>query len=193
MTPIEKNIRVVDEQGNEYEATYPKRAKGLVKNGRARFVDEHTLCLACPPNQQEENKMTENESIVQTVQEAFTAKDIFEKIAELQKQMSESSNFSVHGLAEAISSLSVDDDTDQRTEQIELITSVYIQREFTFRQMLSLYEKMYSDLIMLEMQSEKSPEETIIAEMVEIIKNNPDPIAKGDAMSVIETYFELHS
>ena len=30
MIPIEKNIVVVDEQGNEYEATYPKRAKGLV-------------------------------------------------------------------------------------------------------------------------------------------------------------------
>ena len=48
MTPIEKNVRVVDEQGNEYEATYPKRAKGLVKNGRARFLDESTICLACP-------------------------------------------------------------------------------------------------------------------------------------------------
>ena len=47
---MEKNIIVVDEQGNQYEATYPKRAKGLVKNGRARFVDEHTICLACPPS-----------------------------------------------------------------------------------------------------------------------------------------------
>lgn len=50
MTPIEKNVCVVDEQGNEYEATYPKRAKGLVKNGRARFLDESTICLACPPD-----------------------------------------------------------------------------------------------------------------------------------------------
>ena len=50
MTPIEKNVIVVDEQGNEYEATYPKRAKGLVKNGRARFLDESTICLACPPD-----------------------------------------------------------------------------------------------------------------------------------------------
>jgi len=188
MTPIEKNIRVVDEQGNEYEATYPKRAKGLVKNGRARFVDEHTICLACPPNQLEEKTMTENENMLQTEQEELATRDIFQKIAELQKQMAESSNFSIHGLAEAISSLSVDDDTDQRTEQIELITSVYIQREFTFRQMLSLYEKMYNDLIMLEMQSEKSPEETIIAEMVEIIKNNPDPLAKAEANDVLQTY-----
>ena len=32
-TPIEKNVIVVDASGNEYEATYPKRAKGLVKKG----------------------------------------------------------------------------------------------------------------------------------------------------------------
>ena len=31
---MEKNIIVVDEQGNEIGATYPKRAKGLVKKGR---------------------------------------------------------------------------------------------------------------------------------------------------------------
>lgn len=58
MTPIEKNVKVVDEKGNILEATYPKRAKGLVKNGRARFVDENTICLACPPNKiLEDNKM----------------------------------------------------------------------------------------------------------------------------------------
>ena len=47
--PVIKSISVVDPQGNQYEATYPKRAKGLVKKGRARFVDETTICLARPP------------------------------------------------------------------------------------------------------------------------------------------------
>ena len=51
--PIEKNVIVVDEQGNEYEATYPKRARGLVKNGRARFIGENKICLACPPDTME--------------------------------------------------------------------------------------------------------------------------------------------
>jgi len=59
-TPIEKNVIVVDEQGNEYEATYPKRAKGLVKNGRARFIDENTICLACPPDNLEEKMDNQN-------------------------------------------------------------------------------------------------------------------------------------
>ena len=43
--PITKNIRVMDKQGNHYGATYPKRAKGLVKQGRARFIDDHTIRL----------------------------------------------------------------------------------------------------------------------------------------------------
>lgn len=58
--PIEKNVRVIDKDGNEYEATYPKRAKGLVKKGRARFVDENTICLACPPDMMEDTKMSDN-------------------------------------------------------------------------------------------------------------------------------------
>lgn len=59
---MEKTVRVLDEQGNLLEATYPKRAKGLVKYGRARFVDEQTICLTCPPNRfLEETKMTTEE------------------------------------------------------------------------------------------------------------------------------------
>lgn len=50
MIPIIKNIRVVDEQGKDYGATYPKRARGLVKTGRARFINDDVICLACPPN-----------------------------------------------------------------------------------------------------------------------------------------------
>ena len=60
-----KRIAVVDENGKEYEATYVKRAKGLVKSGRARFIDENTICLACPPDNiklTEDNSMTNTEN-----------------------------------------------------------------------------------------------------------------------------------
>ncbi|MBE6598140.1 MAG: hypothetical protein E7638_01720 [Ruminococcaceae bacterium] len=51
-------IKVFDKNGNELEPTYPKRAQGLVKKGRARFIDECTIVLcettekteACPPS-----------------------------------------------------------------------------------------------------------------------------------------------
>lgn len=58
-----KTVHVVDEAGNRYEATYLKRAEGLVKKGRARFIDENTICLVCPPNQNDlfsEDKTMEN-------------------------------------------------------------------------------------------------------------------------------------
>ncbi len=65
-----KNISVIDMQGNVYEATYPKRAKGLVKKGRARFVNESTICLARPPYQTEDNKMDINENEVNKILDA---------------------------------------------------------------------------------------------------------------------------
>lgn len=67
-----KNITVLDESGNVIGQTFPKRAKGLIKKGRARYKDEHTLCLvACPPNESnsEEHNMNniDNKSINDSV------------------------------------------------------------------------------------------------------------------------------
>ena len=137
--------------------------------------------------------MTDNEYIAPVKDDTLTVKDIFEKVAELQKHMSESSFHSLHRLGEAISSIGEDEDVEDKAEPVEHICNVFIQRELTWQKMLSLYEKMYNDLILVEKQCETTPEETIISEMVEIIKSNPDPIAKGDAVSVLETYFEIHS
>lgn len=41
-----KNVTVTDEYGTYVGTTYPKRAKGLVKNGRALFVDDCTIRLS---------------------------------------------------------------------------------------------------------------------------------------------------
>lgn len=57
---MEKNITVIDTQGRTYETTWPKRARGLVKSGRARFVNENTICLTRPPQQAEDNLMFDN-------------------------------------------------------------------------------------------------------------------------------------
>ncbi len=57
-----KTVIVIDEQGNKLESTYPKRAKGLIKNGRARVVDDNTICLVDLPKDTylEEHKMNNN-------------------------------------------------------------------------------------------------------------------------------------
>ena len=64
MIPIKKNIRVVDEFGKEYEETYFKRAKGLIKKGRAHFIDSHTIALVCPPKKLEDKKVENKKKIV---------------------------------------------------------------------------------------------------------------------------------
>ncbi len=44
-----KNVTVTDAQGNIIGTTYPKRASGLIKNGRAIFVDDCTIRLSGKP------------------------------------------------------------------------------------------------------------------------------------------------
>ncbi len=43
--PIEKNVIVTDAEGKEIGSTYPKRAKGLVKNGRAEYIGDREIRL----------------------------------------------------------------------------------------------------------------------------------------------------
>ena len=86
-----KNISVVDTQGNIYEATYPKRAKGLVKKGRARFVDETTICLARPPYHTED-EMDENKTIMTTPEGEIVQLDAAYVIAKIEQIMAESEN-----------------------------------------------------------------------------------------------------
>ena len=134
---------VVDEQGNEYEATYPKRAKGLVKNGRARFVGENKICLACPPDKiLEENKMEENK---------LTAKEIFVQLTILQKQLTENSQTSLHRLGDALSTFE-SENVEVSCDQIAEVCDVFKTRELTLLKMLEMYERMYNDIQNEEVQ-----------------------------------------
>ncbi len=137
--PIEKNVIVVDEQGNEYEATYPKRAKGLVKNGRARFVGENKICLACPPDKTEENKMMDN---------ILTTREIFEQITILQKQLTENSFQSLHRLSDSIDSIKENEESME--DDVSSVCGVFATREAIFMKMLEFYERMYDDIVNAE-------------------------------------------
>ena len=162
MTPIEKNIIVVDEQGNDYEATYPKRAKGLVKNGRARFINETKICLACPPNEYLEDEKMDN--IQQTA--VLTEKEIFDQIVLLQKQLTEQSPTSLHRMAEAIAcAVGDDEDSASREKQVEDICAVFAKREETLNEMLIFYRAMYND-----MKNEKFENQELVARRFEFLK-----------------------
>lgn len=87
--PVIKSISVVDPQGNQYEATYPKRAKGLVKKGRARFVDETTICLARPPYHTED-EMEETKTIPAAPEGETVKLDEAYVVAKIEQIMAES-------------------------------------------------------------------------------------------------------
>jgi len=167
MIPIAKNIIVVDEQGNYYEATYPKRAKGLVKNGRARFIDENTICLACPPCDMEDNNMsnnTENMAIETKPTEKLTMDYVLEQIEKIATETEYLHN-AISELSKTNSCGPGDVGTQEKAHALgEIVTS----REHTNQRLLSLYEKMYDDL---KAQSLPNERERIIDTMLESLGN----------------------
>ncbi|MBQ3088914.1 MAG: hypothetical protein IJC36_04695 [Clostridia bacterium] len=154
MIPIEKNIIVVDEQGNEYEATYPKRAKGLVKNGRARFIDENIICLACPPDTKLEDKnMSENKKVIDktTAENAIeepqklTINYVLEQIEKIQNQ-TDHIGMALAALGNMVPKTNSTTPDVAGAEQAEAIAEVIESREATNQKLIALYEKMYDDL-----------------------------------------------
>lgn len=148
-TPIEKNVIVVDERGNEYEATYPKRAKGLVKKGRARFIGENKICLlARPPNvileddsmneytlPPEPPKMISNNTETTQVADILARIDrIISDTAHIQKALDTLTEMPVQG--------GHDIGAANKAEAIARIVEV---RETTNQQLLDFLERMYND------------------------------------------------
>ena len=137
---------VVDSQGNEYEATYPKRAKGLVKSGRARFVGENKICLACPPNEYlEDENMEENKNITVAEKEQNDQPTVAYILGQIEKIFADNKH-----IQEALAKLE-----NVRSEgpgdlgaqaKAQGIADVVKCRETTNQQMLRFYEKLYDDI-----------------------------------------------
>ena len=168
MIPIEKNIIVVDEQGNYYEATYPKRAKGLVKNGRARFINENTICLACPPHDMEDNNMSNNT-------EKLTMDYVLGQIEKIATETEYLHN-TISELGKTNSGGPGDIGAQARAQAFEEIVR---NRETTNQKLLSLYEKMYDDL---KPQDRPTERERLIGMMLGKLENPNVPPTTQDAI-----------
>ena len=142
-----KNVIVVDEQGHEYGATYPKRAKGLVKNGRARFIDENKICLACPPNEFLEDKMNENinnQATQETTTEKaslYTMDHCLTQIAQIQAQTA----YINEAFAQLSTVRSEGPGDIGAQERARALGEVVKCRETTNQKLLEFYAKMYED------------------------------------------------
>lgn len=55
-----KNITVTDSSGKILYSTYPKRAKGLVKKGRAKWIGEDAISMLAPLENEKEIKEMAN-------------------------------------------------------------------------------------------------------------------------------------
>ena len=137
MTPIEKNIIVVDEAGNEYEATYPKRARGLVKHGRARFIEPNKICLACPPNIFLEDNSMQNDNTP-----ALTIADILQRLDKIHADTAhlDKAITALEGIAQTTSG-----DIAGKAKA-EAMGDVVKCRETTNQQLIGLYKQMYEDI-----------------------------------------------
>ena len=152
---MEKNVLVVDENGKEYGATYPKRAKGLVKHGRARFIDETTICLACPPSEisefTEDSTMSDNTYIeqaettaaetVQTAAPEMTVEYILGEIRAIQ-------NNDAHiyqAIDDILKIISTPGDLGAQAKA-EAIAETVKSREETNRKLLDFYRNVYDKL-----------------------------------------------
>ena len=76
----------------------------------------------------------------------LTAKEIFEQLTILQKQLTENSQTSLHRLSDAIESACGDEGDERNHEQIAVICDVFNTREVTLLKLLGMYEKMYNDV-----------------------------------------------
>lgn len=56
-----KHIEVIDEHGAYLQNTYERRARGLVKKGRAYYVTASCICLFTPPENMEEKTLETND------------------------------------------------------------------------------------------------------------------------------------
>jgi hypothetical protein len=194
-TPITKNIRVVDGTGNLLQPTYPKRALGLVKHGRARFIDEHTIELTRPPEPQGEERtmQTHSQDHNTTTTAPFggnseppgsqrqssrdlTANDILLRIDLLIEETAYLRE-SVDALGKIESGGSGDSYSpgDIGTQAKAMaIASVIEQREQTNRKMIVLLDRMYDDLspTTVTKKPPRSPEETKLIER--LIDQSPE-------------------
>lgn len=98
-TPIEKNVIVTDEFGNKLISTYPKRAKGLIKKGRAEQVGENEIRLKgcsvtpCLEDNMNNTNLTDNKNTIGNI----TIDTETGEVTENTEAASVADNYTIHG------------------------------------------------------------------------------------------------
>lgn len=145
--PIKKNIIVTDDLQRKYDSTYLRRAIGLVNKGRARWIDEKTICLACPLDSERLDTKMDNAN--NTKPSKLNVEYILSKI----DQIIDDTSY----IQEALEKLNYNDSVPgdiANSTKAEAIASIVTSREATNQKLIKFLEKIYADLI----PNSKSPE-----------------------------------
>ena len=129
---MQRTVLVTDETGKEYEPTFEKRARGLCRKGRARWIGENAICLSAPPDHdfRKDSGMSEDKNLSAPAMNAGYILAQIEKIAEEPAY-----------IGEAIAKID-----NSAPEKSAAIASVVEARESTNRALLDFYRQIYSDL-----------------------------------------------
>ncbi|MDR3310608.1 MAG: hypothetical protein LBS90_04610 [Oscillospiraceae bacterium] len=133
-----KNVVVVDEFGVDYGTTYLKRAKGLVKHGRARFIDDNRICLTRPPDNP---KFLEDD----TMENTENTENIIAETGEIAAETVESGENPVT-LREIIDRIDRIAHNTSYMQNIGKNDSAVLARETTNQKAIAFLERIYYDL-----------------------------------------------
>ena len=157
-TPIIKNIEVRDPSGKLYSPTYPTRAKGLVKQGRARWIGKDAIELTAPPSEfKEDLNMTEDININSTMNDArepasgaalpdgmdYTTRDLIDAMVAILKR-----NEIASQITEATKSIYENWDAGESEElpDIDPLTQLAMGFKENQRYALAIIERMYKGI-----------------------------------------------
>lgn len=156
MTPINENmIRVIDENANQLSPTYKRRAKGLVKAGRAYWtsVKQDELCLYSRPENISEEKMNEDNKATELTIEDYnelhknriTPADILDRMDRIR-----SDSGHIFAAIELLKDFEINDSVNGGigdAERAKAIAAIANQREATLQIEMRMLERMYDDLM----------------------------------------------
>lgn len=117
-------IHVIDADGTYLHDTYAKRAKGLVKKGRAYYVDETKICMIGPDRK--DHKM-----------ENLTKEELLMKMEEMMKNSSY-----MKEAFDAIEKIPHDLSEEQVNLRTDAIMQIVKDKEATNQRMIALWEAM---------------------------------------------------
>lgn len=117
-------IHVIDVQGNILHDTYARRAKGLVKKGRAYYVDDTSICMICPDGKGH-------------TMETMTKEELLNNMEKMLKNSSY-----IKEAMDAIEKIPYDLDEEQVKLRTEAITQIVKEKEATNQGLVELWKMM---------------------------------------------------